>query len=160
MNRTQHLDADNNQILLINDITMNCNRFEVSVGGTPLYLTYTEFKLLEYLIKNANRAVSRDELLREIWQIPDSIETRATDDMVKRLRKKLKTVTATSTIITVRGFGFMISNEKQDIKSILVEKENIPTFIKEIIEDQPLKDDNSLTLKIKVTNDYFELIFS
>lgn len=80
------------------------------VNGINIGLTRLEFKLLSYLIDRSNTAISRQELLKSIWQLPCHIETRATDDTIKRLRRKLKDNHATVEIETVRGFGFIVRN--------------------------------------------------
>ena len=67
-----------------------------------------EFSLLYYLVENKNRAVSRSELLDKIWGFENEVETRATDDMIKRIRKKLSDAGSTLKIDTVWGFGFQI----------------------------------------------------
>ena len=78
------------------------------VEGINIDLTRLEFKLLSYLVERSNTAISRQELLKSIWQLPCHIETRATDDTIKRLRRKLKENHATVEIETVRGFGFIV----------------------------------------------------
>lgn len=77
----------------------------------PLNLTNTEYTLLTYLISNSERAVSRDELLREIWGYDREVETRVTDDTIKRLRKKLREVQSKTAIETIWGFGFKLTQE-------------------------------------------------
>jgi len=80
------------------------------VNGVNIGLTRLEFKLLTYLVERRNTAISRQELLKTVWQLPCHIETRATDDTIKRLRRKLKESRATVAIETVRGFGFIVRN--------------------------------------------------
>lgn len=82
------------------------------VNGKPLELTPTEFALMVYLLKNSNRAVSREELLKEVWQFDFEVDTRATDDVVKRLRKKLACTEADFEIESVWGFGFRLVEKK------------------------------------------------
>lgn len=77
----------------------------------PLKLTNTEYNLLAYLVANSERAVSRDELLRRIWGYDSEVETRVTDDTIKRLRKKLREVQSKTAIETIWGFGFKLTQE-------------------------------------------------
>ena len=58
------------------------------MNGEPLALTPTEFYFLTYLVEHQDRAVSRDELLKNLWQYNWQADTRAADDLVKRLRRK------------------------------------------------------------------------
>jgi len=74
-----------------------------------LKLTPLEFNLLLYLMKNVNKGVSREELLNKVWGFDSEVNTRAADDMVKRIRKKLDVAGASIKIETLWGFGFRIS---------------------------------------------------
>lgn len=95
--------------LIYGDLTVDLDRRETFKEDKPIDLTANEFNLLSYLIQNKNRAVSRDELLSKLWDFShDSIDTRATDDTMKRLRKKLNDAGSSVKIDTIRGFGFRI----------------------------------------------------
>ena len=72
-----------------------------------IHLTPIEFSMLRYLMQNARRAVSRDELLPAVWGFPNDSTTRVADDTVKRLRRKLEKTDVR--IETVWGYGFKIS---------------------------------------------------
>ncbi len=74
--------------------------------GAPLALTPTEYEVLKYLMLHAGQAVSREELLTEIWGFETAVETRATDDTVRRLRQKLDGCGVS--IAAVWGFGFRL----------------------------------------------------
>ncbi len=78
------------------------------VKGEEIHLTSAEFSFLSHLARNAGKAVSRKELLHEVWQIDWESDTRATDDLVKRLRKKLREKDENLKIETVWGFGFRL----------------------------------------------------
>ena len=84
------------------------------VGGAPLELTPTEFALLTYLFENPERAVSREELLKNVWKFDFDVDTRATADAVKRLRKKLHALDSSVRIAPVWGFGFKLEAEHED----------------------------------------------
>lgn len=79
------------------------------VNSREVRLTTMEFDLLSYLTVNRNRAISRNELLKEIWKFENIVETRATDDLIKRLRKKLEQGGSQLKIATVWGFGFKVA---------------------------------------------------
>ena len=78
----------------------------VRIGEMPLELTPNEFSLLAYLVENQTRAVSRRELLEKVWGYSSEVETRACDDTVRRLRKKM--THSLARIDTVWGFGFRL----------------------------------------------------
>jgi two-component system, OmpR family, alkaline phosphatase synthesis response regulator PhoP len=63
---------------------------EIHRNGRPIILTFKEFKTLEYLIKNPRRAISRDELLNEVWGYENYPCTRTVDNHILKLRKKLE----------------------------------------------------------------------
>lgn len=79
--------------------------------GTRTELSEKEAELLRYLAVNPGRAVSRDELLRHVWQIdPRGLETRTVDMHVTRLREKLGDEPSSPRIVlTVRGKGYMLA---------------------------------------------------
>ena len=74
--------------------------------GAPLPLTPTEYELLRYLMLHAGQAVSREDLLSAVWGFETAVETRATDDTVRRLRRKLDGRGVS--IESVWGFGFRL----------------------------------------------------
>lgn len=99
-------------LISIGDIEINTNGRYVECCGKDLKLTPMEFNLFVYLAKNKNKGISREELLRKIWGFDTEVDTRATDDMIKRIRKKLINVTSKVKIETLWGFGFMISTKE------------------------------------------------
>jgi DNA-binding response OmpR family regulator len=76
----------------------------VAVDGTAIRLTRREFELLQYLVQNKNRVISRDRLLERVWGYDRLIETRSVDVHVGRLRSKLRA--AGRQIETVVGLGY------------------------------------------------------
>ncbi len=76
----------------------------IAVDGAPVRLTRREFELLQYLVNNKNRVVSRDRLLERVWGYERLVETRSVDVHVGRLRSKLRT--AGHQIETVVGLGY------------------------------------------------------
>ena len=90
------------------DLTVYPEGKKAECRGKDLGLTVMETDFLSYMVKNSGRAVSRDELLNRVWGFESEADTRATDDMVKRMRKKLATAGSTVAIETVWGFGFKL----------------------------------------------------
>ena len=78
--------------------------------GHALALTPTEYEVLRYLMLHAGQAVSREALLSEVWGFETAVETRATDDTVRRLRQKL--TDAGVIISAVWGYGFRLEEAK------------------------------------------------
>lgn len=99
-------------ILAIEDIVLDNTNKWAQYQETNINLTGMEFSLLFYLAENRNRAVSRSELLDKVWGFEYEVETRATDDMIKRIRKKLLEAGSKLVIETVWGFGFRIQEKE------------------------------------------------
>jgi len=108
-------EKNNNEkrnVLKLKDVELNPDMKQAEVKGKNIGLTGTEFSLLFYLFQNKNRAVSRSELLDKIWGFENEVETRATDDMIKRVRKKLSDAGSVVKIETVWGFGFKVVDKE------------------------------------------------
>jgi len=97
------------------DLEMDSARREVQRGGRPLALTAREFDLLEYLLRNQGRVVTREMLASDVWK-----ETRRAtpldnviDVHIARLRKKIDEPYAVRLLHTVRGVGFILREESE-----------------------------------------------
>jgi DNA-binding response OmpR family regulator len=95
--------------LTAGNLQLNPQVRTVTCQGQPLDVTPTEFALLSYLFANQDRAISRDELLRKVWQFDFDADTRAADDLIKRLRRKLSVIDCRIQIESVWGFGFRLA---------------------------------------------------
>src|ERR1700689_1313073 len=73
------------------DVIVDFSKTEITRGGEKITVTPKEFKTLEFLAKNANRVISRDELLNEVWGYQNYPCTRTVDNHILRLRQKLET---------------------------------------------------------------------
>ena len=82
-------------------------RHRCFVVGREVRLTAMEFRLLQYLMSNPDRAFTREELLRDVWGTDGDEETRTLDTHILRVREKLGD--ARNYIQTVRGVGYRIS---------------------------------------------------
>lgn len=98
-------------MLTSGNLKINMATRESEIDGHPFDMTPTELALMVYLLQNGNRAVSREELLKNVWKFDFDVDTRATDDVVKRLRKKLSAAGSTIKIDSVWGYGFKLSRE-------------------------------------------------
>lgn len=77
-------DAD---VIAYEGLTLSEKERLVLYKKVPLKLTNTEFELLKMLLKHQEEAISRQDLLQQIWGYEEDVETRVTDDTIKRLRK-------------------------------------------------------------------------
>ncbi len=96
--------------LLLRQGDLEVNRVERSVtrDGHAIVLTNTEFGLLEYLLLNRGRAVSRTTLLERVWNMQSAASTNVVDVYVNYLRRKLNEHGGACLIQTVRGEGYAI----------------------------------------------------
>ncbi|MBR2762258.1 MAG: response regulator transcription factor [Solobacterium sp.] len=92
------------------DLSLEEDRRSVLLKDEALALTPTEYEVLKYLILHANQAVSRKELLETVWGFETAVETRATDDTVRRLRQKI--TQSDAVISAVWGYGFRLEEKK------------------------------------------------
>jgi len=89
------------------DVTVSFSAMEALRDGEPVALTTMEFKTLQYLIQNARRVISRDELLNEVWGYENYPSTRTVDNHILRLRQKLeRDPSRPAHFRTVHGFGY------------------------------------------------------
>ena len=83
----------------------------VSRAGKSISLTATEFRLLEYLMRNQNRVLSRIQILENVWDIDFNMGTNVVDVYINYLRKKIETPGAIKLIHTVFGMGYILKEE-------------------------------------------------
>jgi len=89
------------------DVIVNFSKTEITRAGEKIIVTPKEFKTLEFLTKNAQRVISRDELLDKVWGYENYPNTRTVDNHMLRLRQKLETDPShPSHFLTVHGLGY------------------------------------------------------
>jgi two-component system response regulator MprA len=94
--------------LQIADLVINVQTHEVSRRGTRIELSRTEYLLLEFLMRNAHRAISRQSLLHAVWGFGHAVESNTLDVFIRLLRKKIDCGYPERLLHTVRGFGYRI----------------------------------------------------
>ncbi len=95
--------------LQFGDIEIMPKQKVAKCNGEDIRLTITELNVLQYLMEKSGNAVSREELLEKIWGYTSEVETRVTDDNVKRIRKKMAQHSSNVEIVTVWGYGFKLA---------------------------------------------------
>ena len=100
-------EPDRPEVLEVGDVRLDAGRHEVFVRGESVALPLKEFELLELLMANAGRVLTRDVLIDRIWGPNYFGDTKTLDVHIKRLRSKLEPDSARPTrIVTVRGVGY------------------------------------------------------
>ena len=94
-------------VMTVHGIRMDIDRHQVSINGIPVSLPLKEFELLEFLMRNAGRVLTRMQLIDRVWGSDYVGDTKTLDVHIKRLRAKLEIDPADPKIIqTVRGLGY------------------------------------------------------
>lgn len=93
--------------ITIGEIEIDKERYKISVRGSPVQLTSTEFKLLLYLIERRGKVVTRDQILGAVWENDDMTEQRKVDVHIRRLRTAIERDPSRPRYIkTLRGIGY------------------------------------------------------
>ena len=91
---------------------LDLEALELHVGDRKYQLTQMECDLLQYLVKNAGKAVSRKSILEDVWDLHEDTDTRAIDNFIVRLRRYVEAdPTKPRHLVTVRGIGYKFISE-------------------------------------------------
>jgi DNA-binding response OmpR family regulator len=96
--------VSNSEELKTSDLTLNTNTFDVKKGGKSIELSRKEFALLEYLMRNAGKVVSKENIIAHVWDYESDILPNTVEVFIGYLRDKI----GGDVIKTVRGFGYKI----------------------------------------------------
>ena len=107
------VDADEggllDPVLEAGPVRMDVERHVVSVNGARIQLPLKEFELLEYLMRNKGRVLTRVQLIDRVWGANYVGDTKTLDVHVKRLRSKIEADPANPVhLVTVRGLGYKL----------------------------------------------------
>jgi two-component system, OmpR family, response regulator RegX3 len=108
------IDIANQEVLEVGDVRLDAGRHEVFVRGDAVALPLKEFELLELLLANAGRVLTRDVLIDRIWGPNYFGDTKTLDVHVKRLRAKVEEDPSNpSRVVTIRGVGYRYEKPRQ-----------------------------------------------
>ncbi|MDP3209666.1 MAG: response regulator transcription factor [Rhodoglobus sp.] len=105
----RRVDADSldNLVLEAGTVRMDIERHTVSVDGTDVAMPLKEFELLELLLRNAGRVLTRGQLIDRVWGSDYFGDTKTLDVHIKRIRSKIEKIPGQpSMLVTVRGLGY------------------------------------------------------
>ncbi len=108
LRRTGPEDAGDGAVLTFADLTLDPSTREVHRGNRPISLTRTEFSLLEMLIANPRRVLTRSRILEEVWGFDFPTSGNALEVYVGYLRRKTEAEGESRLIHTVRGVGYVL----------------------------------------------------
>lgn len=102
-------DTVDDGVLESGGVRMDVERHTVTVNGEPITLPLKEFDLLEYLMRNSGRVLTRGQLIDRVWGADYVGDTKTLDVHVKRLRSKIEADPANPVhLLTVRGLGYKL----------------------------------------------------
>ena len=104
--------AQRQELLVYGDVTLDRLRHTARRGEQELDLTPREYQLLEFLLLQPERVVRRTELLEKVWELRFDPMTNVVDVHVGHLRRKLAAAGGSALIHTVRGVGYMLSEQE------------------------------------------------
>ena len=99
-------NSNASNIFSIANLTVNCNSHDVFRDDVPIKLSTREFTILEYMIRNKERVLSREQIEQHIWNYDYEGGTNVVDVYIRYLRSKLDIAGQKSYIKTVRGVGY------------------------------------------------------
>jgi two-component system OmpR family response regulator len=99
--------AEDDSFLVVGDLTLDEDSYEVHRGETLVELTATEFELLRYLMRNPRRVLSRNQILDRVWSYDFGGTSSVVEIYISYLRKKIDTL-GPPMIHTVRGVGYVL----------------------------------------------------
>ena len=107
LRRRVDTDLDDNQVLESGSVRMDVERHTVSVDGKDVPMPLKEFELLELLLRNSGRVLTRGQLIDRVWGADYVGDTKTLDVHIKRIRSKIEKVPGEPTmLVTVRGLGY------------------------------------------------------
>lgn len=99
---------EQSELLVIGNLSLDASKRIVTCNEKEVILTYKEFEILMYLMKNQSIVISRDRLMEKVWGYEFAGETRTVDMHIKTLRRKLESAGCEDFIKTVRGVGYKV----------------------------------------------------
>lgn len=100
--------VDNEAGLEYHRLALNARTKEAAIGGEPIELTQKEFELLEYLLRNREQILTREQICMRVWGLDSDVGSNIVDVYVFYLRKKLKAFDYDHIIQTIRNVGYML----------------------------------------------------
>jgi DNA-binding response OmpR family regulator len=108
LKRRSSENDDNRNVLQVDDLVMNLDTKIITRNDVIIELTPKEFSLLEYLVRNQNRVVSKDEIAEKIWESNNNKSYNVIEVYINFLRKKIDKDFDTKLIHTKTGMGYIL----------------------------------------------------
>jgi two-component system copper resistance phosphate regulon response regulator CusR len=105
-------DSPTGEVLRMADLEMNLARKTVTRAGNPINLTAREFALLQYLMRNRERVVSRVDIIEQVWETSFDTGSNVIDVYINFLRKKIDKDYSSKLIHTLVGMGYVMKEQE------------------------------------------------
>lgn len=108
MNETRDKRRQIKNNITVGNLKYSAEQNAVFCENQPVNLTQTELKMLLFMLRNPKKAYSREDLLENVWGYGTGVETRVTDETLRRIRKKLSLSKSNVRIRTIWGYGYTV----------------------------------------------------
>jgi DNA-binding response OmpR family regulator len=99
-------------ILKVDDLTLDITTFKVKREGKVIHLSSREYSILEYLMRNKSKVLSKEQIVSHVWNYDTDVLPATVEVHVKHLRDKVDVPFKKQLIKTARGFGYEIGDEE------------------------------------------------
>ena len=104
--------GEDSSVIVAGPVSMNTERHTVAVGGADVAMPLKEFELLEMLMRNSGRVLTRGQLIDRVWGADYFGDTKTLDVHIKRIRSKIESVPSEPRlVVTVRGLGYRFDEQ-------------------------------------------------
>lgn len=103
--RPQEMDSE---VLQVDNLMLNTSTYQVTRGSYPITLSNKEYSLLEYFLRNANKTLTKDSIIRHVWGYDTDILPNTVEVYIRYLRSKVDAPFDKPLLHTVRGFGYRL----------------------------------------------------
>lgn len=104
-------NGESSNIIRVFDLSVDINKKQVKRGSKLIDLTAKEYQVLEYLLRNKNQILTRENIRDGVWPYDSSAESNVIDVLIKNIRKKIDIENSNKLITTKRGLGYGIFDQ-------------------------------------------------
>ncbi len=113
--KTINKQPSKDKVIVIGELFIDLDKFEVKVRNRPIELTLREFEVLRYLANQPGQVVTREALLEKVWGYEYYGDIRTVDVTIRRIREKIEVDTSSpKLLITKRGVGYYLSSREKE----------------------------------------------
>ncbi len=111
--RRVNMTKENKEVdVLCGDLIYKTKEHSIFINEKEINLTKTEFNCLKYMMDHFEEAISREQLLEDVWGFDTVVETRVTDETIRKIRKKLSELNSIVIIRNKWGYGYILEERK------------------------------------------------